>query len=138
MAKSQFAMKAAYQLLQSRIDKEGNPLPKTEWQEVDNAQEIVAKIVSKRSVESAIKLAKKDEQLAQAVFEGEIELSNALRKLQDKQEMQKYDDSKEFDDNITAARIYKSYMVKGAFTKQALAKKLALLESQIQEKKLES
>lgn len=138
MSKSQFAMRAAYRLLESRVDDNQEPLPKTEWLAVEDSQEIVDKIVSKRTVESALTLAKKDEHLAKDVFDGHIELGNAMRKIQEQEEMIAYDDPQEFDGNISATRIYKGYMAKGAFTKKELAKRLAMLEVEIQEKRLKS
>ena len=134
MSKSQFAMKAAYKVVASRKDSEGKPLPKTEWLEVQKAQEVLDKIVGSRNVTTAVKIALNNEVLAKEVFDGKKELANAIRELDES--MTPVDTNVDyFKDKKDALVSYNSYVAKGAFSKQALAKKLVELELEMQELK---
>jgi ParB-like chromosome segregation protein Spo0J len=127
MSKSQFAMKAAFRILASRVNEDGTPKPKTEWLEVQKAQEVVDKIVGSRNVTSAIKIAQDNEVLAKDVFNGDMELVNATRQLEDKEVIADVN-LELFRANPTATKSYKEYLAKGAFSKQDLAKRLVELE----------
>ncbi len=127
MSKSQFAMKAAFRILASRVNEDGTPKPKTEWLEVQKVQEVADKIVGSRNVTSAIKIAQDNEVLAKDVFNGDMELVNATRQLEDKEVIADVN-LELFRANPTATKSYKEYLAKGAFSKQDLAKRLVELE----------
>ena len=127
MSKSQFAMKAAFRILASRVNEDATPKPKTEWLEVQKVQEVVDKVVSSRNVTSAIKIAQDNEVLAKDVFNGDMELVNATRQLEDKEVIADVN-LELFRANPTATKSYKEYLAKGAFSKQDLAKRLVELE----------
>ncbi len=111
MSKSQFAMKAAFRILASRVNEDGTPKPKTEWLEVQKVQEVADKIVGSRNVASAIKIAENDEVLAKEVFNGDMELVNATRRLEDKEVIEDVN-LELFRANSVATEKYKGYISK--------------------------
>lgn len=130
MNKSQFAMKAAYRILASRVNEDGTPKPKTEWLEIKKVQEVLDKIVGSRNVTSAINIADKNPVLAKDVFNGDTELANAIRQLENKK-VQVDTNIDYFKANPAAIESYNNYLAKGEYTKQALARKLVELEQKI-------
>jgi len=131
LSKSQFAMRAAFKIMRSRVDENEADLPKTEWIAIKDASEVADKTVSSRNVSTAIKICEKNPELAKQVFDGELELTNASRQLEEKKEV--------VDENLTffkgdeaSLNSYKEYTAKGVFTKQDLAKKLVELEKKLE------
>lgn len=134
MSKSQFAMKAAFRILASRVNEDGTPKPKTEWLEVQKVQEVADKIVGSRNVASAIKIAENDEVLAKEVFNGDMELVNATRRLEDKEVIEDVN-LELFRANPVATEKYKGYIVKGGYSKFDLAKKLVEAELELEKRR---
>lgn len=131
MSKSQFAMKAAYGILASRVNEDGTPKPKTEWLEVQKAQEVKDKIVGSRNVATAVKIAINNPLLAKDVFSGAIELANAMRQL-GSPEVRPDVNVEYFKSNPAASKNYNEYIAKGVFSKQELAKKLVEAELELE------
>jgi hypothetical protein len=134
MSKSQFAMRAAYAIIKSREDANQKKIS------VDNVPEVVENLVSKRHVESAITLVNSNGGLANKVFMGELDLSDALRSVgvagkqpSSQSETETYL-TKTY--SATAAEEYKKYLKKGKYSKETLAKEL--VEAKMEIEKLKS
>jgi ParB-like chromosome segregation protein Spo0J len=130
MSKSQFAMRAAYAIIKSREDTNQKKIS------VDNVSEVAESLVSKRHVESALKLVNNNAELANKVFMGELDLSDALRSVgvaakqpSSKSEIETYL-TKTY--SATAAEEYKKYLKKGKYSKETLAKELVEAKMQIE------
>jgi len=142
MSKSQYAIIAARKILATRVDKDKKALPKTQWLKIDDADEIVEKKVSARMVKNAIKIASKDTKLADKVFNGELDLREALEKYNEKHSTTSTDKKK--DNNIEelettyskeASESYKIYVEDTkTYTRQALARELVELEQKLNNK----
>ena len=132
ISKSQFAMKAAYEIMRSRDDIDGKPLPKSRWLAVEDVQAVVNETVSKRMVTSAIKICTADPVLSKEVFDGNIELTSALSRIEEKEALTK-PNLDLFNNNESASKSYKTYLEKGKYSKQDLAKKLVELEIELAE-----
>jgi len=133
MSKSQFAMRAAYAIKKSREDTNLKKIS------VDDVPEVVEDLVSKRHVESALTLVDRDLELAKKVFEGELDLSDALRSLGvaarpqgTKSETEEYL-LKTYSES--AANEYKKYLKKGNYSKETLAKELVEANMEIEKLK---
>lgn len=142
MSKSQYAIIAARKILATRVDKNKEALPKTQWRKIEEAEEIVEKKVSARMVKSAIKIANKNTKLADKVFNGDLDLREALEKYNEKHLTTSTDKKK--DNNIEELRStyskevsqsYETYVkdIK-KYTRQALARKLVELEQKLNNK----
>ena len=135
MSKGQYAVRAAYTILKSRKDDNDTIA-------VDNVFEVENDVISKRTVEDAIRLITNNDDLAQDVFNGEMKFQDAMRSLTAKETKAKGktedDTTKYLKETYTedAVTKYKQYIKRGKYTKESLAKEL--VELHIKLEKLET
>lgn len=70
MDTSQLAMRAAYEILKSRVNDNGSKKPKSQWLQVKMHRDVLSKKISDSTVEKAIRLVKSHPKYAQQIFEG--------------------------------------------------------------------
>jgi hypothetical protein len=82
MDTSQLAMKAAYEILKSRVTEDGTKKPRPQWLQLKNQRDIVAKKISVPTVEIAISIVKQYPEYAQQIFEGKYTLQQVSKLLE--------------------------------------------------------
>lgn len=70
MDTSQLAMRAAYEILKSRVNEDGTTKPRPQWLQVKDHRDVESKKISDSTVEKAIRLAKSHPDYAQQIFVG--------------------------------------------------------------------
>lgn len=139
MSKSQFAMKAAFTILASRKNEDGTPKPKTKWLKVKKVQEVEDNVVSKRNVDTALNIASDvlGKEIANKVFDGVIELSDAQKELVMIKAVEKGEvvdtSPRLFEGNKAAVEKYNTYTAKGKYKLIDLAKMLVEAEIRLGE-----